>query len=214
MQEVRSNLVIHPGLAGMCWDVFLRDSSLTDDVINGACQMFHAGVTCGNPTNVLDVLLQQAQLAGHAGARAKAFFSFQNHMWIQNMLARVKCMSPNTQPSETCDFGFFFVFFGPGIMASMFESAAAFESRAKSCGLSEAEIGVLKTQGVTTLAKLAFAITTPGVNPSEDNLRSLINSADPSSVVVGTVSALRRLMFDAQTLAVQLLKSQVEGGES
>ena len=99
-------------------------------------------------------------------------------------------------------------------MASILESAAAFESRAKSCGLSEAEIAVLKTQGVTTLAKLAFAITTPGVNPSEDNFRSLINPADPSSVVVGTVSALRRLMFDAQTLAVQLLKAQVEGGES
>ena len=99
-------------------------------------------------------------------------------------------------------------------MASILESTAAFESRAKSCGLSEAEVGVLKAQGVTTLAKLAFAITTPGVNPSEDNLRSLINSADPTSVVVGTVSALRRLMFDAQTLAVQFLKSQVEGSES
>ena len=99
-------------------------------------------------------------------------------------------------------------------MASILESTAAFESRAKSCGLSEAEVGVLKTQGVTTLAKLAFAITTPGVNPSEDNLRSLINSADPASVVVGTVSALRRLMFDAQTLAVQFLISQVEGSES
>ena len=98
-------------------------------------------------------------------------------------------------------------------MASILESTAAFESRAKSCGLSEAEVGVLKTQGVTTLAKLAFAITTPGANPSEDNLRSLINAADPNSVVVGTVSALRRLMFDAQTLAVQFLKSQVEGGE-
>ena len=33
-------------------------------------------------------------------------------------------------------------------------------------------------------------------------------------MVVGTVSALRRLMFDAQTLAVLFLKSQVEGGES
>lgn len=99
-------------------------------------------------------------------------------------------------------------------MASVLESSAAFESRAASCGLSEAEINILKAQGVTTLAKLAFAITTPGSNPSEDNLRSLINSSDPHAVVVGTVSALRRLMFDAQTLAVQHLKSQVEGGES
>ena len=99
-------------------------------------------------------------------------------------------------------------------MASILESTAAFESRATSCGLSETEVNVLRAQGVTTLAKLAFAITTPGSNPSEDSLRSLINSADPSSVVVGTVSALRRLMFDAQTLAVQNLKSQVEGGES
>ena len=101
-----------------------------------------------------------------------------------------------------------------GVMASILESSAAFESRGKSCRLSEAETAVLKTQGVTTLAKLAFAITTPGVNPSEDTLRSLIHAADPSSVVVGTVSALCRFMFDAQTLAVQRLKAQVEGGES
>ena len=50
-------------IQGICWDVSLWDSSLTDDVIDGACQMFHAGMTCGNPTNVLDVLLQQAKLA-------------------------------------------------------------------------------------------------------------------------------------------------------
>ena len=99
-------------------------------------------------------------------------------------------------------------------MTSILESAAAFESRAGSCGLSPAEIAVLKAQGITNLAKLAFAISTPGVNPSEDSLRGLINATDPASVLVGTVSAIRRLTFDAQTLAVRQIKVQVEGGES
>ncbi len=39
---------------------------------------------------------------------------------------------------------------------------------------------MLKALGITNLAKLAFAISTPGVHPSEDSLRGLINSADPS----------------------------------
>ena len=65
-------------------------------------------------------------------------------------------------------------------MTSILESAAAFESRAGSCGLSPAEIAVLKAQGITNLAKLAFAISTPGVNPSEDSLRGLINATDPT----------------------------------
>ena len=99
-------------------------------------------------------------------------------------------------------------------MASILESLAVFETRAKGHGLTDAELGVLKGAGVNSLAKLAFSITTPGVNPQESELRSLLNRADPDTVTIGSLASLRRLMFESQTLAIQQVKNQVEGSES
>lgn len=99
-------------------------------------------------------------------------------------------------------------------MASILESTAAFETRATGHGLTAAEVTVLKGAGVNSLARLAFAIATPGVNPQENELRSLLNRADPDSVTIGSLASLRRLMFEAQTLAIQQVKNQVEGSES
>ena len=99
-------------------------------------------------------------------------------------------------------------------MAALLESKAVLTSRAKSHGLSSAEIAVLVNAGVDNLAKLAFSITTPGVNPGEAELRGLLNSARPNEVSIGSLASIRRLMFDAQTLAIQNIKSQVDGSDS
>ena len=99
-------------------------------------------------------------------------------------------------------------------MASILESLAAFETSAKGHGLTGAEVGVLKGAGVNSLAKLAFSITTPGVNPQESELRLLLNRAAPETVTIGSLASLRRLMFESQTLAIQQMKNQVEGSES
>ena len=101
-----------------------------------------------------------------------------------------------------------------GVMAALLESKAVLTSRAKSHGLSSAEIAVLVNAGVDNLAKLAFSITTPGVNPGEAELRGLLNSARPNEVSIGSLASIRRLMFDAQTLAIQNIKSQVDGSDS
>ena len=99
-------------------------------------------------------------------------------------------------------------------MASILESVAAFETRALGHGLTDAEVTVLKGAGVNSLARLAFAITTPGVNPQEGDVRSLLNRASPDTVTIGSFASLRRLMFEAQTWAIQQVKNQVEGSES
>lgn len=99
-------------------------------------------------------------------------------------------------------------------MASILESSAAFDTRARSHGLSDGEVTTLKNAGVNTLAKLAFSVSTPGVNPTEVELRRLLNAASPDAVSIGSLSSIRRLMFDAQTLAIQQVKNQVDGSDT
>ena len=90
-------------------------------------------------------------------------------------------------------------------MASLLNSQASFEERARDCGLSQAEVDVLVNKGLTSLSTFAFSATTPGTTPAEDALRNnLLSSADPA------LAALRRLMFESQTLAIAQLKSSIE----
>ena len=57
-------------------------------------------------------------------------------------------------------------------------------------------------------------MTTPGTTPTEKSLRVLINRVHPDQVAVDTVSALRRLIFDGQTMVIAQIRKTVEGGES
>ncbi|CAE7624913.1 unnamed protein product [Symbiodinium sp. CCMP2592] len=88
---------------------------------------------------------------------------------------------------------------------------AAFEERAKECGLTQAELDVLVRKGLTSLSLLAFSVSTPGEVPQEAELRSILDPADPTTVPLRALSALRRLMFEAQTLSIAQLKSSIEG---
>lgn len=98
-------------------------------------------------------------------------------------------------------------------MSSLLESEATFKAKAVSNGLTEGEVNDLIARGVNSLSRLAFALTTPGITPDEVSLRRLINSGDPDSVSLGTLSAIRRLVFEAQTLSIAMVKSAVEGTE-
>ena len=98
-------------------------------------------------------------------------------------------------------------------MASLLESPASFKSRALHHGLTEAQYLDLAGKGIDNLSKLAFAVTTPGTTPTEEALRRLLNDARPEAVTLGDLSAIRRLMFDAQTLSVAMVKQAVEGND-
>ena len=96
-------------------------------------------------------------------------------------------------------------------MASILKSQAAFEERAKDCGLNQEELDVLVRRGITSLSLLAFSVSTPGDVPGESELRAALDPTDPASVPLRALSAFRRLMFEAQTLSVAQLKSSIEG---
>ncbi|CAE7337159.1 unnamed protein product [Symbiodinium sp. CCMP2456] len=96
-------------------------------------------------------------------------------------------------------------------MVSLLKSEAAFEARAKDCGLPGEEIERLKTAGIVNISLLAFATSAPGTPPSEDQLRNLLRPLNPESVGVGTLAALRHLMFECQTLCLAHVKASVEG---
>ena len=98
-------------------------------------------------------------------------------------------------------------------MVSLLKSEAAFAERAKDNGLGDADLAVLSGQGIKTLSSLAYSLTTPGTSPGEDALRGLLNSADPGSVSLASLTAIRKLMFESQTLSMASLKQVVEHTE-
>ena len=72
-------------------------------------------------------------------------------------------------------------------MASLLESTASFTTRALGHGLTEAQVTSLVNRGVDNLSKLAFAVTTPGINPTEDALRALVEATNSDRVAGGSV---------------------------
>ncbi|CAE7198911.1 unnamed protein product [Symbiodinium sp. CCMP2592] len=99
----------------------------------------------------------------------------------------------------------------PRIMGSLTESTAAFASRAKEIGLTQANVATMTGTGVDTLSKLAFATVPPGQSPSDDQVQRLFGAAP---ITAGTMAAAKRLIFEAHTLVVQELKTRVQRGDS
>ena len=93
--------------------------------------------------------------------------------------------------------------------ASLAESEATFEQNAKRVGLHDDWVAGLKTIGVNTLGKLAFAVSQPG-QPTPDNLvTTLLQDTHVVRVVsVGDVAVMKRLIFEAQTTVIALIRTQ------
>ncbi|CAE7301965.1 unnamed protein product [Symbiodinium sp. CCMP2592] len=97
------------------------------------------------------------------------------------------------------------------IMGSLTESTAAFASRAKEIGLTQADVATITGTGVDTLSKLAFATVPPGQSPSDDQVQRLFGA---TPITAGTMAAAKHLIFEAHTLVVQELKTRVQRGDS
>ena len=93
--------------------------------------------------------------------------------------------------------------------ASLAESEATFEQNAKRVGLHDDWVAGLKTIGINTLGKLAFAVSQPG-QPTPDNLvTTLLQDTHVVRVVsVGDVAVMKRLIFEAQTTVIALIRTQ------
>ena len=98
------------------------------------------------------------------------------------------------------------------------ESTAVLRERAAKVGLPEATVDQLVRQGVDTLAKLAFAAGQPGETPTDAKLKTLVQEIRPDGTAgpnpsLGTMAAIRHLVFESQTLVVNETKNLVESRE-
>lgn len=96
-------------------------------------------------------------------------------------------------------------------MAGVCDSEAHVTSRATEYGVSRNLLNSLHTNGVRTLAHLAFVIVRPGAEFNEaafDSWARDVNGGVPPSM--GELAALRRLHFEAEVVVTSSLKAAVE----
>jgi len=88
-------------------------------------------------------------------------------------------------------------------MGTSLESVNALKSRALEVSLSPEEANALTRNGVTSLARLAFAACHPGQTPTDAQLQPLLQ---PIVLNPGNAASLKRLIFEAQTLVCNEVK--------
>eukprot|EP00434_Breviolum_minutum_P016189 symbB.v1.2.014265.t1/scaffold1033.1/size247163/3 len=99
-------------------------------------------------------------------------------------------------------------------MASVIDSEATFEQQASEAGLSQPWIDALKNNQMATMAKLSFAITTPGTAPTDDSITAFLGRVRAGVVPsIADLSSFKRIVFEAQTLMIHHLKSSIKGDE-
>lgn len=94
-------------------------------------------------------------------------------------------------------------------MSLLIDSQYQFESMAREAGLSDPVLNALTAGGISTLSKLAYWVSQPGV-PLETRFQTETRNLFGPGLSIGDSASLKRLIFEAQALAVQSLKSMVE----
>ena len=98
---------------------------------------------------------------------------------------------------------------------TMMESEPVFKARCKSMGIADNYVKQLIDNDIKTMGKLAFVC---GVQPGQADDKEFVDvmktvlALDP--IPVGTLSALRRLWFEANTMAIQDVTSRYEKTEA
>ena len=88
-------------------------------------------------------------------------------------------------------------------MATGLESKAVFEARAKLLGLTDLQIGALGAEDSNTFGDFAYCCSyTPGTGADEKPFTDFVNSLFPAGVTKGLMTKMRRLYFEAHTMAV------------
>ena len=91
--------------------------------------------------------------------------------------------------------------------ASLVYSTDALKYRAAKAGLSTEEIDAIININVKSLAQLAFATTPPGTSPSDDAVKDFFSNQ--VAVNLATITGLKLLIFEAHTLVVANIKSEI-----
>ena len=99
--------------------------------------------------------------------------------------------------------------------SSYLDSEATFSQQAKEAGLSEPWIDALKTNAVATFAKLSFAVTSPGVVATDDQInRFLGNMRVGVAPSIADMAAFKRILFGSQTLMMHSFKATARGDDA
>ena len=94
---------------------------------------------------------------------------------------------------------------------SLTESEAAFKKQAAHLGLSDEWIQGLVGINVNNMGKLAFACSQPGQPATDADVTQLLtNTGVVRLVTVGDIAILKRLIFEAQTAVISLVRSQAD----
>jgi len=91
--------------------------------------------------------------------------------------------------------------------SSLIHSTAALRDRAAKAGLSSEETQAITDSNVASIAQMAFAVTPPGTSPTEQQVREFFQ--DRVAVNLGTITSTKLLIFEAHTLVVANIKSEV-----
>ena len=79
------------------------------------------------------------------------------------------------------------------------------QEQSSEVALTPEEANALTNNGVSSLARLAFAACAPGQTPTDDQLTALLR---PVPLNPGNAASLKRLIFEAQTLICSEVKSK------
>eukprot|EP00435_Cladocopium_sp_Y103_P015368 s203_g3.t1 len=99
----------------------------------------------------------------------------------------------------------------PKEATSLVYSTDALRHRAKKAGLSTEETEAIIDNNVASLAQLAFAVSPPGTSPSDDSIRDFLGAR--VAVNMATITSLKLLIFEAHTLVVANIKSEIHKKE-
>ena len=92
---------------------------------------------------------------------------------------------------------------------SLTDSEAAFRKQAAHLGLAQDWIDGLVAINVNNLGKLAFACSQPGQPATDAEVQQLLNNTGAVRMVtVGDIAILKRMIFEAQTAVISLVRAQ------
>ena len=94
---------------------------------------------------------------------------------------------------------------------SLTDSEAAFRKQSGNLGLHQDWIDGLIAVGVSNLGRLAFACGQPGAPTQDVDVTNLLTSTGVVRVIsVGDIAIMKRLIFEAQTSVISLVRSQAD----
>ena len=99
-------------------------------------------------------------------------------------------------------------------MASLIDSEAHFSKRAGEVRLGDAALRTLRRLGLNSMGSLAYAHGQPGQPLDEASFTNWVQSTVDANVSLGDMSAIKRLLFESQTLVLAALREQVVNPDS